>query len=139
MIAYEPTRAWLLLADAGERLGIGGSPEPWLDVLPRYAELQLGEAARAGEHLAVGVPDRGLARYPALYEAAVARRLPLRARDEARLRAFAPRFAELCAELAAAGIPETNDTTISTATTSSATAPRCGSSTGATPASPVRS
>jgi len=37
----------------------------------------------------------------------LARELPLRSGDLARLRAFAPRFAELCDELAAQGVPET--------------------------------
>jgi hypothetical protein len=100
VIAHDDERRWLLLADAGERLGIGGDPEPWLELLPRYAELQRGEAARVEEHVAAGVPDRRLVRFPELFEQALAAGL-------LDLRAFAPRFAELCAELAAAGIPET--------------------------------
>jgi hypothetical protein len=107
VLAHDEERAWLLLGDAGERLGVGGSPEPWLCVLPRYAQLQRGEAAHAAEHLDGGVPDRRIATFPALYEAMLARELPLGSGDVARLRAFAPRFGELCAELAARGVPET--------------------------------
>ena len=107
VLAHDEERAWLLLADAGERLGVFGSPEPWLSILPRYAELQRGEAAHLSEHLAGGVADRRLAAFPALYEALLARELPLASGGLACLRAFAPRFAELCAELAAHGIPET--------------------------------
>jgi hypothetical protein len=43
----------LVLADAG-----AADPDPWLEVLPRYAELQRGEVAHAGAHLAAGVPDQ---------------------------------------------------------------------------------
>jgi hypothetical protein len=107
VLAYDEERAWLLLGDAGAPLGIGGDPEPWLDLLPRYAELQRGEVAHAAEHLDGGVPDRRLATFPALYEAMLARELPLASGGLARLRAFGPRFGELCAELAAAGVPET--------------------------------
>jgi hypothetical protein len=107
VLAHHEERAWLLLGDAGERLGFGGGAEPWLSVLPRYAELQRGEAAHAAEHLGGGVPDRRLAIFPALYEAMVARELPIHSGELARLRAFPPRFGELCAELAASGVPET--------------------------------
>lgn len=101
VLAHDEARRWLLLADAGARLGIGGDPEPWLELLPRYAELQHGEAAHAADHLQHGVPDRRLARFPELFEAALSTGL-------LDLHAFAPRFAELCAELEAAGIPETS-------------------------------
>jgi hypothetical protein len=43
----------LVLADAG-----AAADDPWLELLPRYAELQQGETAHAGEHLAAGVPDQ---------------------------------------------------------------------------------
>lgn len=107
VLAQDAERGWLLLGDAGERLGFDGGPEPWLDVLPRYAEIQRGETARAVEHLDGGVPDRRLAAFPALYEAMLARELPLDSGDLSRLRAFAPRFNERCAELACRGVPET--------------------------------
>jgi hypothetical protein len=54
----------------------------------------------AADHLVPGVPDRRLARFPQLFRNALADGL-------LDLPAFAPRFAELCAELEAAGIPET--------------------------------
>ncbi|MBA2384381.1 MAG: hypothetical protein H0V68_06940 [Actinobacteria bacterium] len=107
VLAHDEERAWLLLGDAGEPLGFGGGLEPWLSVLPRYAELQRGEAAHAAGHLEGGVPDRRIATFPTLYEATLKRELPLRSRDLARLMAFAPRFAELCDELSAQGVPET--------------------------------
>jgi hypothetical protein len=107
VLAHDEERAWLLLGDAGERLGFGGSPEPWLSVLPLYAELQRGETPRAAEHLGGGVPDRRIAAFPALYEAMLARELPLSSGDLARLRSFAPRFAGLCEDLTARAVSET--------------------------------
>ena len=108
VLGYDEERAWLLLADAGEPVGtFGNPPQAWLAALPRYAELQRGEAAHAPEHLAHGVPDLRLATLPAHYQELLGLDLPLE-RDEVRqLRDFAPRFAELCAELAAHGVPET--------------------------------
>ena len=35
VLAHNEEHGWLLLGDAGEPLGIGGDPAPWLDLLPR--------------------------------------------------------------------------------------------------------
>jgi hypothetical protein len=105
VLAYEEEQAWLLLGDAGTRLGFDGGPEPWLSVLPDYAELQRGEVAYTGEHLSGGVPDRRIATFPALYEAMLAHELPLVPSDVTRLRASLPRFEELCDELTAQRVP----------------------------------
>jgi Phosphotransferase enzyme family len=108
VLAYDEERAWLLLADAGTPVGVyGNPPEPWLEVLPGYAELQRGETSHAHEQLAYGVPDLRVAELPALYEDLVARDLPLDADELEALRRFAPRFDELCRELAGHGVPET--------------------------------
>jgi hypothetical protein len=86
---------WFVMRDAGTLIS---EEDPlWLDAVRRYAELQQGEVVHVDEHLAAGVPDLRLARLPEL----------LAEIEEPRLRAFAPRFAELCAELASRGIPET--------------------------------
>lgn len=107
VLAHDEGRAWLLSADAGTPIGAyGNPPEPWLELLPRYAELQLGEAAYAEDHVAHGVPDLRVATFPERYEQLLARDLPLDADEVDALRAFAPRFAALSAELAALGIPE---------------------------------
>ena len=105
VLAHDEERAWLLLADAGAPLGERNPPEVWLDVLPRYAELQLGEAEYAHEHLAHGVPDRRAETLPPRYDELAHGALPLERGQIDRLRAFAPTFAVLCAELAGRGIP----------------------------------
>jgi hypothetical protein len=107
VVGHDDERAWLLLRDAGEPIGLRAGPAPWLTVLPRYAELQRAEAAHAQEHLDAGVPDRRLAVFPALYDAMVARDLPLSSADRAWLRTFRTQFTELCAELEAHDVPET--------------------------------
>ena len=108
VLASDEERAWLLLADAGTPLRARGNPpEAWLEVLPRYAELQRGETAHAGDHLAHGVPDLRLAALPGRYEELARAGLPLEADEVRRLAAHAQRFAEQCAELASRGVPET--------------------------------
>jgi hypothetical protein len=108
VLAYDEERAWLLLADAGTRIGtFGNPPELWLDVLPRYAELQRGEAPHTRDHLAHHVPDLRVAALPGRYDDLLDHELPLEADEIQRLRAFHQRFAVLCTELAAHDIPET--------------------------------
>src|SRR5205823_481935 len=101
VLGHAEERAWLLLADAGTPIRVfGNPPEVWLAALPPYAELQRGEAAHTNEHLAHGVPDLRVATLPARYEELLQRDLPLESHEIDRLRAFAPRFTELCGELA---------------------------------------
>ena len=108
VLGHDEERGWLLRADAGEpTAGRGNPPEPLLSLLPRYAELQRGEALHADEHLARGVPDFRVARVPERYDDLLRGDLPLQHDEIARLRAFAPRLAELCGELAAHGVAET--------------------------------
>jgi phosphotransferase family enzyme len=108
VLGHDEERAWLLLADAGTPIrAVGNPPETWLLTLPLYAELQRGEAAYAHDHLAHGVPDLRVATLPARYEDLLRHDLPLDSDEIRRLRDFAPRFAQLCRELAARGVPET--------------------------------
>src|SRR5262249_46688655 len=101
VLAYDERRSWLLVADAGLPMSeFGNPPEVWLDVLPRYAELQRGEAGHTGQRLAHGVPDLGIATLPERYGYLLRRDLPLESEEVARLRNFAPLFAALCRELA---------------------------------------
>ena len=108
VLHYDEERAWLLLADAGTPIDdFGNPPEAWLAILPLYAELQRGEAAHAPEHLAHHVPDLRVATMPARYEDLLHHDLPLERDEIGRLERFAPRFSELCGELAACELPET--------------------------------
>ncbi len=108
VLGHDEERGWLLLADAGTPIGaFGNLPEAWLVALPLYAELQRGEAAHAHDHLAHDVPDLRIASLPSRYEDLLQRDLPLESDELEGLRRFAGRFAELCAELASHGVPET--------------------------------
>jgi hypothetical protein len=106
VLGHDEERAWLLLADAGTPVrAFGNPPEKWLVGLPMYAELQRGEAAYAREHLARGVPDLRVETLPARYERLVRSELPLERDEVRRLQAFAPRFAQLCTDLAEHDVP----------------------------------
>jgi hypothetical protein len=108
VLGHDEKRAWLLLADAGTPIRVfGNPPETWLAVMPLCSELQRGEVAHAHEHLAHGVPDLRVSTLPARYERFLHGELPLEEDEIRRLREFAPRFAELCAELASQDVPET--------------------------------
>ena len=108
VLGHDEERAWLLLADAGTPIRVfGNPPETWLAVMPLCSELQRGEVAHAHEQLAYGVPDLRVPTLPPRYERFLHGELPLEQDELRRLREFAPRFAELCAELAAHGVPET--------------------------------
>jgi hypothetical protein len=108
VIAHDEDRAWLLLRDAGTQLReLGNPPELWLDVLPRYAELQRGEVERVGDHVAHGVPDLRLETLPGGFDELLREELPLEDAEIDELRRWAPRFGERCRELAALGVPET--------------------------------
>jgi hypothetical protein len=108
VLGHDEELRWLLLADAGTPMRESGNPpEAWLEALPLYAELQLGETARSRDHLSHGVPDLRVATLPERYEDLLRHDRPLERDEVRRLRDFAPRFAELCAELAAHGVAET--------------------------------
>jgi phosphotransferase family enzyme len=108
VLAHEPDRAWLLMADAGTRIiELGNPPEVWLRVLPRYAELQRDEASRCASFLEAGVPDLRPEVLPERYDALVRRELPVPGAVQRRLRDFAPTLAGLSRELEEAGIRST--------------------------------
>jgi hypothetical protein len=109
VLAHDVDRAWLLLEDGGTPVApLGHAPELWQTVLPLYAELQRGEVAHAGEHLVAGVPDLMTETLPDRYERMLERDdIPLEPHEIALLQRFAPRFAELCAELGSHSVPDT--------------------------------
>ena len=110
VLAHDAARAWLLTADAGTPIAdLGNPPERWLDVLPRYAELQRGEAAHAGEHLASGVPDLRPAVLSERFEDLLRADLPIDADEVRELHALAPNLAALASELQGGSIPSSVD------------------------------
>lgn len=107
LLAADPARGWMLQGDAGTSLRRLAEPERWLEILPRYAELQAGVAEVAETLRRTGAPDRGLATLPAAFEDLLTRQRDLEAGAVKQLRERIPRIAELCDELAALGLPET--------------------------------
>lgn len=108
LLAADPERGWLLLADGGTRLrelvGSERSLARWLDVLPRYAELQLALADEGDALLALGLPDLRLATLADRLEALLR---ALDAPEAAAASPLVPRVRELAGELDAFGLPET--------------------------------
>lgn len=106
LLAADPDSGWMLMADAGEKLRTVTPRERslarWLDVLPRYAALQLAAVDDVDTMLAAGVPDMRLAVLPEKYEQLVSD-----VDVEQRFRDAVPHVAELCERLAAFGIDET--------------------------------
>jgi hypothetical protein len=108
VLAYDADRSWLLLADAGTPMhALGNPPERWMELLPRYAELQRDEIRYATDHLAHRVPDLRLATLPARFDELMQPDVPFLAGERAQLEPFAGRFSDLCAELAGRGIEDT--------------------------------
>ena len=118
-LATAPERHWMLLADAGALLRdltyADHDLTRWEPMLRQFAAFQKAHTARTAELLALGCPDRRLARLPDLLDMLVADRgtlwvgLPdgVPVDEYARLRAFRGELERLCADLAAFGIPET--------------------------------
>ena len=113
-------RAWLLLPDGGPVLrhvlhnDMADLVRHWSAILPQVSAMQIDLAADARHLLSLGVLDRRPSVLPALYRELLERDdWPLDhpeglTRDDLpRLRAFAPRLDDLCAELAALGPPDT--------------------------------
>ncbi len=106
LLALDPQTGWMLMADAGEPLREvvprEASLDRWLDVLARYASVQLELIDDVDDLLASGAPDLRLAGLPEQYE-----RLVQQVDVEPRFRAAVPYVAELAERLATFGIPET--------------------------------
>ncbi len=98
VLAADEQGGLMLLPEGGARLReVGADLRGWERLVGEYAELQLSVAPHAADLLALGVPDRRLARLPS----ALAAVLPIPER------AVGARYAALCSELAAVGLPET--------------------------------
>ncbi len=111
LIAIHPDHGWILARDGGDRLrevlAREGTLRRWLEVLPRYAELQLATAPQADELVSLGVPDRRLRHLCRQYETLLDQPLGLDADEVRRLRRLVPWVRDASESLAALGIPET--------------------------------
>lgn len=118
LVAVDSAHGWMLMRDGGEQLRASIRPskdvKPWEPVITKYAGLQIGLAGRVDEILALGIPDRRLASLPALYSQLLAdeeslmldKEKGLTSADFQQLLHLKPRCEQMCADLAAFGIPE---------------------------------
>jgi hypothetical protein len=106
LIADDPDRGWMLMADGGRRLRELVAEERdlsrWDDVVEGAADIARAMEPDVDELLAAGVPDARLATLPDRYAALVAM-------DgmEGRFRDAVPRVREMAEELATYGVTET--------------------------------
>ncbi len=111
LLAVDLECGWMLQADGGTRLRelVEGERDlhRWLEVLPRYAVLQLDMTEHRDQLLALGVPDRRLASLPAQFERLVEETGGLTGDELRRLRELVPWVRATCEELAGCGVPET--------------------------------
>ncbi len=119
LVAVDTVRGWMLMYDGGEQLRASIRPtkdvRPWEPVITLYADVQLRLAKHVEEILTLGIPDHRLAVLPSLYEKLLADEASLMIDQEKGLtsaefqqvKGKLPRFKEICARLAAFGIPAT--------------------------------
>jgi hypothetical protein len=107
VVAADVDRAWLLLRDGGVRIADSGAFDVFAHALRLYGELQVGEVPHADELLGLGLPDVRLHVIADAYEPFFERDHGLTQEEVAALLALAPRYRELCDELAAMGLPAT--------------------------------
>jgi hypothetical protein len=105
VVAADVDRAWLLLRDAGVNVAESGAVDAFPRALRLYGELQVAETAHVDEFLAMGLRDLRLPVVAELYEPFFERDHGLEPEEVARLVALAPTYRELCAQLAAFGLP----------------------------------
>jgi hypothetical protein len=117
-VAVEAGRGWMLMRDGGEQLRASIRPAkditPWKPVIIRYAELQIGLADHITEMLSLRLPDHRLNVLPGLFTDLLADEESLMIDQAKGLTSAewqegkekASRFEQICAGLAAYGIPE---------------------------------
>jgi Phosphotransferase enzyme family len=111
-VVVSDERGRMLMRDAGDALLAVLQRDLdlryWEEALPLHAELQIAASRDVHELVAVGTFDRRAAVLPELYERLVAQPAEGQTPDEyAELRALVPEVDRICAQLAAAPIPET--------------------------------
>ena len=105
VVAADLERSWLLTRDGGVRVADSGAFDAFPRALELYGELQVGEIPHVEQLVEIGLRDLRLAVVVELYEPFFERDHGLEPAEVARLRALAPKFRELCAELEALDLP----------------------------------
>jgi Phosphotransferase enzyme family len=117
-VAVDAGRGWMLMWDGGEQLRASIRPTkdiaPWKPVIARYAEVQIGLADHVTELLSLRLPDHRLSVLPTLFRELLAdeeslmidREKGLTSAEWQEVKDKTSRFEQICAELAAYGIPE---------------------------------
>jgi hypothetical protein len=118
LLAADPLRGWSLLPDGGPTLRKANDGKPnlvaWLEILPRYAKMQIGSADWLSDLENVGVPNRRVSKLPTAYvdilndAEAIAiseEEDALNPDQHARLVKAAPVVEQMAAELDSFGIP----------------------------------
>ena len=117
-VAVDTGRGWMLMRDGGEQLRASIRPTKditlWKPVIARYAEVQIGLADHVTELLSLRLPDHRLSVLPGLFTELLADEESLMIDQEKGLTSSewqevkdkTSRFEQICAELAAYGIPE---------------------------------
>jgi hypothetical protein len=118
LVAVDVTRGWMLMRDGGEQLRESIRPTqditPWKPVIARYAEVQVRLAQHVTEMLSLRVPDQRLSVLPGLFtellrdEASlmIDQEKGLTSAEFRQVKEKIARFEQVCANLAAFGIPE---------------------------------
>lgn len=118
LIAVDARRGWMLMRNGGESLRTLIRPtrdiKPWEPIITQYAEVQIGLADHVDELLTLGLPDHRPVTLPALYSQLLADTEIIRVDQEKgtasveyqQLQDLTPRFARICADLMAYGIPD---------------------------------
>jgi hypothetical protein len=105
VVAADTKRSWLLLRDGGVRIADSGDFDAFPRALELYGALQVGEIAHVDELIAIGLRDLRLPVVVDAYESFFERDHGLEGEEVARFMQLEPRYRELCAELAALGLP----------------------------------
>ena len=105
VVAADTERHWLLLRDGGIRVADSGDFDAFPRALALYGELQVGELAQVDDFLAIGLRDLRLPVVAELYEPFFERDHGLDSEEVDRLLVLAPKYRELCDELAALELP----------------------------------
>jgi hypothetical protein len=118
LVAVDVARGWMLMRDGGEQLRESIRPTqditPWKPVVARYAEVQAGLAHHLTEMLSLRVPDLRLNVLPGLFNELlrdeenlmIDQEKGLTSAEFQQVKKKAARFEQVCADLAAFGIPE---------------------------------